>query len=155
MEFIRQVQKKKALKRKYQSTFIYFTSVIRKYLLNDFNLSCHEGLAIYWNKQENYHKYFQDIFIYLLRCDNILDADFGILVPKSVLPCLGFLWCIPPSLKMLILSLPLYGFEQGEKNRACYCESRVFLKTYTLPLGTCSQILKKYSGKIELAADCL
>lgn len=42
--------KKKALKQKYQSTLIYFTSVIRKYLLNDFSLSCHEGLAIYWNK---------------------------------------------------------------------------------------------------------
>lgn len=27
------------------------------------NIECHQGLTIYWNKQENYHKYLLDIFI--------------------------------------------------------------------------------------------
>lgn len=41
----------------------------------------------------------------------------------------GFLWCILPSLTILKLFFKAYGFEHGEKNRACCCERRVFLIT--------------------------
>lgn len=42
------------------------------------------------------------------------------------IPISGFLGCIPPSLKILIVSHPPYGFEHGEKNIVCCCERRVF-----------------------------
>lgn len=71
-------------------------------------------------------------------------------------PCLVFCdMSHPPSPKILILSLPPFCFEHGEKNKACCCEGRVFLITYALALGRCSQILKKYSEKIESVADGL